>query len=470
MASSSSSSREANVPFFKGENYNLWSLMMKTMFRSKDLWSLVEKGFSGEGDGARLNESMKKDAKALFLIQQALDPRVLIRISEAKTAKEAWDIIKTEFQGDPSTLTVELHSLHREFDTARMKRGENMQAFVSRVLDVVHRIRIMGEECPQKTVVAKILRSLSPRISQVVHSLIAAKDLNTLTIDVLSGVLRSHELILNLDGEQDEDKALHVKSTPFGEHSHRGGRGRGRSNFRGRGRGRGRSYDGGHSTEASKQHKNVQCFICKKYGHVKAQCWFRNKEANVTEETKGKEEEEGVAFMACDEVSEDGGTGIIYSGCSNHMLGEERLFKCIEATPKQSIRLGDGKILPIEGVGTVALRSNYGKTTILNNVQFVPNLAHNLLSVGQLMSSGYDVEFTEGECIIKEAKTKIQVAHVSMTSHRLFPLGDENVGVANVVQSKTNNANLWHKSWVFFLERKSDALQQFKQFKLLVNK
>lgn len=65
---SSSSARDANVPFVKGENYNLWSLMMKTMLRSKDLWNLVEKGFIEEGNGVRINESVKKDAKALYLI------------------------------------------------------------------------------------------------------------------------------------------------------------------------------------------------------------------------------------------------------------------------------------------------------------------------------------------------------------------------------------------------------------------
>lgn len=86
---SSSSAREANVPLFKGGNYNLWNLMMKTMFRSKDLWNLVEKGISEEGDGVKVNESVKKDAKALYLIQQALDSRILVRISEAKIAKEA---------------------------------------------------------------------------------------------------------------------------------------------------------------------------------------------------------------------------------------------------------------------------------------------------------------------------------------------------------------------------------------------
>lgn len=51
----------------------------------------MEKGFSEEEDENRFKESMKKDAKGLHLIQQeqALDERVLIRITEASTAKEA---------------------------------------------------------------------------------------------------------------------------------------------------------------------------------------------------------------------------------------------------------------------------------------------------------------------------------------------------------------------------------------------
>lgn len=115
---SSSSAKDDNVPFFDGENYNLWSLMMKTMFRSKDLWTIIEKGFNQEGDRNRINESMKKDGKALYLIQQALAKRILIRISEAKTTKQAWEIIKTEFQGNQTTLTVKLHDVHHEFHVA----------------------------------------------------------------------------------------------------------------------------------------------------------------------------------------------------------------------------------------------------------------------------------------------------------------------------------------------------------------
>lgn len=88
---------QANMPLFNGDNYNLWSLKMKTLPKLRDLWGLIEKGLNKDDDEHRLNKNMKKDAKALFLIQQALDERVLIHISEAHTSKEAWDILKTEF-------------------------------------------------------------------------------------------------------------------------------------------------------------------------------------------------------------------------------------------------------------------------------------------------------------------------------------------------------------------------------------
>lgn len=68
---------------------------MKTVFRSKDMWSIVQKGITEEEDNNKITETMKKDAKALCLIQQNLDELVLLRITEAKTTKQAWEMLKT---------------------------------------------------------------------------------------------------------------------------------------------------------------------------------------------------------------------------------------------------------------------------------------------------------------------------------------------------------------------------------------
>lgn len=79
-----------------------------------------------------------------------------------------------------------------------MNHGETIQDFMSRVLDFIYRIRMVEKDLLKKVVVLKILRSLNPRFTHVVSSIIEAKNLNTLIVDELSGSLKSHESILNL--------------------------------------------------------------------------------------------------------------------------------------------------------------------------------------------------------------------------------------------------------------------------------
>lgn len=206
-------------------------------------------------------------------------------------------------------------------------------------------------------------------------------------------------------------------STQFSEHPHLGGRGHGLHFPGGRdcGLGRGRNIESGrvesaHQVDNTKQYIGVQYYVCNKYRHVKAQCWYRNKEEDVVKETKEEEEEEVAFMVAVDDMKENGGTWLIDSGFSNHILGDRMLFHSIKSTPKHSIKLGDDKTLQGERMGKISLGSSNGKITTLNNVQFVPHLAHNLLSIGQLMTSRYAMEFLQGECIMKEENSKIKVA------------------------------------------------------------
>ncbi|KAL1191628.1 hypothetical protein V5N11_000009 [Cardamine amara subsp. amara] len=100
--------QQALVPQFKGEKYHLWSLKMKTMFRSQEIWDLVESGFEDTNPAApeqQLRENRKKDAKALFFIQSALDEDILSRIAAVNTSHEAWEILKREYLGDQKVIT-----------------------------------------------------------------------------------------------------------------------------------------------------------------------------------------------------------------------------------------------------------------------------------------------------------------------------------------------------------------------------
>lgn len=211
MAANTFSSTQPLIPIFNGEKYQFWSTKMRTLFKSQELWELVEEGFNDTDDEARLKENKKKDSKALFIIQQAVHEDIFPRIMNATTAKEAWLTLQKEFKGDKKVITVRLQTLRREFETAMMNNGETVQSYLSRISAIVSQIRTYGENCSDQTVVAKVLRSLTPRYDHVVAAIEESKDLSVFTFDELMGSLQAHEARLHRTTETTEEKAFHVK-------------------------------------------------------------------------------------------------------------------------------------------------------------------------------------------------------------------------------------------------------------------
>ncbi|CAM8886482.1 unnamed protein product [Rhodiola kirilowii] len=97
------------IPFqiskFNGRNFKNWSIQLKVFFRSQDLWSLVETGYTEvvgkafdeleKEDRDSLADTRKKDQKALFAIFQAMEEPIFEKISEAETSHKAWTILDT---------------------------------------------------------------------------------------------------------------------------------------------------------------------------------------------------------------------------------------------------------------------------------------------------------------------------------------------------------------------------------------
>ncbi|GJZ18530.1 hypothetical protein Tco_0554653 [Tanacetum coccineum] len=64
---------------------------MMTMFKSQELWDLIENGFEDtrpEQPNQQLRDNRKKYVKALFFIQQAVDDLIFPRIAAATTSTE----------------------------------------------------------------------------------------------------------------------------------------------------------------------------------------------------------------------------------------------------------------------------------------------------------------------------------------------------------------------------------------------
>lgn len=444
-----SASVQPLIPIFNGEKYEFWSIKMKTLFRSQELWDLVDTGFADPDTDARiLKENKKRDNKALYSIQQAVSEEIFGRISAARTAKEAWDILQKEYQGTSKTVTVKLQTLRREFENLLMKEDETIQVFVSRVSTIVNQMRSYSEQITDKVVVEKILRSLTPRFDHVAVAIEESKDLTTLSFDDLKGSLQSHEARMSSrsSGRVDE-KAFQAKassSSGRGKESNRGGRG-GRASGRGRGRGRSNEQaDYRQSNDEQKQYKsNVQCYYCKGYGHVKADCWKlkRKEKANYAE---GEVEEK--LFMAKEHIV-NVATEVWYvdSGSSHHMSGEKSAFKELDESFKIEVKLGNDHEIKVEGRGTIAIRNQNGNVKFLDDVYFAPSLANNLLCVGQLMTGGYSVLFDNGCCEIKEKKSGRIIVTVPMARNYLFPLDVSGVErCALAAGGELDDSTLWH--------------------------
>lgn len=105
------------LPLFNGDCYEHWSIKMSTLFKSQDLWDLVESGYSNHDDDARKKENCKQDSKALFFIQQAVHKMIFPRIAVTTTSKQAWITFQTEFQGLSKVIAVKLQTLRQELET-----------------------------------------------------------------------------------------------------------------------------------------------------------------------------------------------------------------------------------------------------------------------------------------------------------------------------------------------------------------
>ncbi|RVW67645.1 Ankyrin repeat-containing protein [Vitis vinifera] len=90
---------QPTIPFFEGNGYDTWSIKMRTLFISEDLWELVDKGYVEEEiPRDAMRDVRKNDAKALFFIQQAISESIFPQISKATKSKEAWDSLQTKYQ------------------------------------------------------------------------------------------------------------------------------------------------------------------------------------------------------------------------------------------------------------------------------------------------------------------------------------------------------------------------------------
>ncbi|XP_077230201.1 uncharacterized protein LOC143863422 [Tasmannia lanceolata] len=381
---------QPQLPQFNGKNYNQWSIQMKVLYGSQDLWDIVENGVEEPEDQAtltpqqlnELKDNRKEDKKALFFIYQAVDEVIFERISSVTSAKEAWDTLYTSYKGEDKVKLVRLQTLRCEFDALRMKDSESVEDFYNRVISLVNQLRVNGEYIQDRRIVEKILRRLTRKFEYIVVAIEESKDLASLSLEKKEEE-EDEGILFVEEGEMLEEESKKMKKTKV----------------------------------VILQEEEGEEDLYPKFNVIIARNMF-------------------IPWMAFDE------TWYLDSGCSNHMTGNKCVFVNLDESLPSEVRTGDDKWLSVRGSGDILVQTKNGIKHI-SNVFYVPGLKHNLLSVGQLLMKGHDVHFKEDVCEIKD-KNHVLIAKVRMTQNKMFPPEFQSEGLPCFNTIVKDMSWLWH--------------------------
>ena len=155
---------------FDGTNYTYWKVRMKAFLQSLDekVWQAVEIGWTKPKESPTdWNDAKIKvanfNSRALNVLFSAITNKEFKKISSTETAKEAWTILQTTYEGTKAVKDSKLQRLTTSFEDIKMEEDESFDEFYAKFKDIVNLAFKLGETILEPKIVRKVLRSLLER-------------------------------------------------------------------------------------------------------------------------------------------------------------------------------------------------------------------------------------------------------------------------------------------------------------------
>ncbi|KAL4308261.1 hypothetical protein GQ457_01G050660 [Hibiscus cannabinus] len=179
-----------------------------------------------------------------------------------------------------------------------------------------------------------------------------------------------------------------------------------------------------------------------------------NKEINFRSTPKN---EERIHVAAAEEENEESHVFLSYKGneeskkniwyldncASNHMCGRKEWFVELDEKVRGRVIFGDDSHAEVKGKGKVMITQKNGEKKYITDVYYVPAMKSNIISLGQLLEKGYEVQMKNRSLSLKNKKGEL-VVQVDMTRNRLFTIDIESGEVKCMKTAIKNDSWLWH--------------------------
>lgn len=407
----SDSSAKVQITKLNDENYQVWKYKVELLLIKEDLWTVIVD--TAPTAGTELTGWNRKDGKARAHIGLFIEDNQIIHVKSKTTAKLMWTALEEYHQ--KSTLSNKVRLLRR-LCRMLLPEGGNMHTHLNAMDECMDNLVTLGEPIVETFSVALYLSSLPESYGVLITALESRAEAD-LTKNMVKGKLmeeyRRRQEIENVS--ETGERALKVNTEDKG-------------------------FD---STKA-------HCFFCKRIGHVKADCrkfaaWKKKKDgqnkkqANVAQNEKDDKNDFVCLMVSRTKVNSP--EWCVDSGASAHMCNDEAVFMNLVKSENDSVKMADGRYLPIKGNGMINFKTGSSKFR-LNNVQLIPGLECNLLSVGKLTKSGCRVVFEGETCEISKDGRILLAVKVRNDVYKVTPQ-HQACNATALIKSKCIHE--WHK-------------------------
>lgn len=398
-------SNKHTLPFnlLKGrENFAEWKTGARAYLRSRGHWSQVTTMLAPDAK----DEVKTANEKALAELTLLIEPNLYSYIEEFEQAKPAWDALVATYEDKGAARKV---TLLKQWITLHLESCSSLHDYVNKSVALRNRVKSAGFDINDEIAGSILLCGLTDEYKPVIMSM-ESKD--KLTLDSVKTVL-----LQNIDESVDEN-AMNVYHKQANKNNHNKSNNQNKKN----------------NNQKSKKNGKVKCYDC-------GGNHFRNK----CSKSKGNENGECVMYsaFAAEKVNEE---WYIDSGATKHMTHVNMMMDNKRNPLVPEVRVANNEKLKIEYVGDVKCNMDGNSEMVtLKDVQYVPELCVNLLSVSALVKNGNTAVFDINGCkIYNKKKEIIATGNLVGDMFKLNVKMNENV-CAVEVRKIDDEPILWHR-------------------------
>ncbi|UYV65758.1 hypothetical protein LAZ67_3005352 [Cordylochernes scorpioides] len=264
----------AKIEQLTENNYTTWSMKMEAILDSKDLFEDVIVNDEPDFTKDKLEYDIwkKKNREAYSLIILSLSDDLTIIFRGDKRAKRIWYDIKKRFEGSLENKRIDLM-----LDLARLKLNpnENVNMYIVRAQKLAQEITQLGKTVTERELVRYIVEGLTPNFDTIAAALSINREISLPDL---------RQALLDFEKKRQDRSKNHENA------------------FR----------------SSGNQFKEKSCYICKRKGHFKKDCWFnpdnkgnqknttnKNNMASTRNYHKGPKQNKDTARSAIQERTEE---------------------------------------------------------------------------------------------------------------------------------------------------------------------